>query len=139
MKNLITSSLSALVLIFAIAAFSFGASFYNTQIAKADSGEPNYFPLSSTTPPFALNTNVGLAAGVSTRVLATSTARVFAYLSTASTTAFCNLSDAPATLGGGFVIGSSSMPFKIDLSDLYIGSIQCVSASAGSVSVSAYQ
>lgn len=140
MKNLLTFTLPFSIALLAIAIFFFGSMIQaHPQVARADSGFPNIFPLSTTTPPFAINKNVALTGGSSVQVLATSTARLFAYLSSASSTVFCNLSDVPATLGGGFVIGSSSSPFKIDINALYTGSIQCISQSNGSLSVSAYQ
>lgn len=136
-------SFSVAILAIAIAIFALGASFYQQpQTAKADSGYPNYFGASTTTPPLMVNTAVGIGPQNSVVVLATSTSRVFAYLSASSTAPiYCNLAQgAPATLSGaGFVIGTTSPAFKIDLEDLYIGAISCTAAASTSISVLAAQ
>lgn len=139
--NLFTTSFSIAVLALALGIFAIGVSLYqHPQTAKADSGYPNYFGNSTTTPPLATSTSFTLGPSASTRVLATSTSRVFAYLSTAGNQPiFCNMDqDASETPQTGFVVGTST-PFTINLNDLYIGSIQCMSNGTATLSVTAYQ
>lgn len=142
MKNILTVSFSIAITVLAIAMFFLGNLLYShPQTARADFGIPNLFGASTTTPPLSVSTAVQVGPSNSVRVLATSTARVFGYLSVASSTVpvFCNFAqDAPASLAAGFVVGTST-PFRIDLSDLYIGSIQCAAAASTTMSVTAYQ
>lgn len=142
-NNLITTSFCVAMLALSLAIFAIGASFYqHPQVAKADSGYPNYFGGSTTTPPLIVSTGVQVGPQNSVTVLSTSTARVFAYLSVASSTpVFCSLAyGSPASLSGsGIAIGTSSPAFKIDLEDLYTGAIQCMSPSSTTISVTAAQ
>lgn len=124
-------SLVALVLI--VAALSIFFIRFGT--AKADSGT-----LPATIPTMDVNTSIGVGP-TNTRILATSTARLYARISDASSTnpVFCNLSDAPAVSGSGLVLSTTTPTFTIDYSDLYTGSLNCVSVASTTLSIVAQQ
>lgn len=99
-----------------------------------DSSYPNIFPTMSVV------TGIAVGPQVSTRVLATSTARLYAYLSNASATAVeCNLSDASSTVTNGLAIGASGGSYHIDQENLYTGSIQCSASASTTLLVTARQ
>lgn len=108
---------------------------HSSSINAGDSGYNNVIPTVD------INQGVGVGPGLTTRVLSTSTARVYAYLSAASSTVpiYCNLSDSAATIGGSGITIGTSTPYTIDAMNLYTGSIQCVSPASTTLSVSAQQ
>lgn len=84
------------------------------------------------------NTAIQVGPQNSVRILATSTARTFVQV-TATTTAYCNLSDVPATINGGGISLGLAQPLVINSNNLYIGSIQCEAPASTTLSVMSSQ
>lgn len=125
-----------MLVVFIIGLFGYGT----VSSVRADSGFPNMFGNPATLP-IVFDSNVAIGPGVSTRIVASSTARLFLQITEASSTVpvFCNLSDVPATSGPGIVLSTSSPTFVINPLDLYVGSIQCISSASTSISIAAAQ
>lgn len=76
---------------------------------------------------------------VPTRILATSTARQYAIVTTGSTPVFLSLSDASSTTYTTGIILAASSSYAINSENLYTGSITCSALASTTLGVTAQQ